>query len=117
MEQNTNAFATDLPEDVAVRSLAAIAQPHRLRVFRALVVAGASGLTPGALAELLNVASSSLSFHLKELTYSGLASSEARGRNLIYRANFAQMNGLLAYLTQHCCQGEACAVADTCVAC
>ena len=104
-------------EDTAVRSLAAIAQPHRLRVFRALVVAGESGLTPGALAEQLSVAPSSLSFHLKELTYSGLASSEARGRNLIYRANFAQMNGLLAYLTQHCCQGEACAVAETCVAC
>ena len=101
-----------------MRSLTAIAQPQRLRVFRALVVAGASGLTPGALAELLNVAPSSLSFHLKELTYSGLASAEARGRNLIYRANFAQMNGLLAYLTQHCCQGEACAVvAQGCVAC
>ena len=108
----------DIAEDLAVRSLTAIAQPQRLRVFRALVVAGASGLTPGALAELLNVAPSSLSFHLKELTYSGLASAEARGRNLIYRANFAQMNGLLAYLTQHCCQGEACAVAaQGCVAC
>lgn len=115
MEPN---IITDLSEELAVRSLAALAQPHRLRVFRALVVAGASGLTPGALAELLSVAPSSLSFHLKELTYSGLASSEARGRNLIYRANFAQMNGLLAYLTQHCCQGEACAVvAESCVAC
>ena len=110
-------IATDFTEDLAVRSLTAIAQPHRLRVFRALVVAGDGGLTPGALAEQLSVAPSSLSFHLKELTYSGLASSEARGRNLIYRANFAQMNGLLAYLTQHCCQGEACEVVASCVAC
>jgi ArsR family transcriptional regulator, arsenate/arsenite/antimonite-responsive transcriptional repressor len=111
-------IAPDLTEDLVVRSLAAIAQPHRLRVFRALVVAGERGLTPGALAELLGVAASSLSFHLKELTHSGLASAEARGRNLIYRANFAQMNGLLAYLTQHCCQGEACEVAaEVCVAC
>ena len=114
MEPNT---ALSLSEDLAVRSLAAIAQPHRLRVFRALVVAGESGLTPGALAELLSVAPSSLSFHLKELTYSGLASSEARGRNLIYRANYSQMNGLLVYLTQHCCQGEACEVAAGCVTC
>ena len=115
MEHNIN---TDFSEELAVRSLAAIAQQHRLRVFRALVVAGDGGLTPGALAEQLSVAPSSLSFHLKELTYSGLASSEARGRNLIYRANFAQMNGLLAYLTQHCCQGEACEVAaEGCVAC
>ena len=109
---------TNFNEDLAVRSLAAIAQPHRLRVFRALVVAGESGLTPGALAELLSVAPSSLSFHLKALTYSGLASSKAHGRNLIYRANFAQMNGLLAYLTQHCCQGAACEAATAvCVAC
>jgi DNA-binding transcriptional ArsR family regulator len=117
MEPNTPAAPVDLSEELAVRSLAAIAQPHRLRVFRALVVAGEAGLTPGALAELLNVAPSSLSFHLKELTYSGLASAEARGRNLIYRANFAQMNGLLAYLTQHCCQGQACEAAEDCVAC
>ncbi len=60
-----------------------------------------------------------LSFHLKELTYSGLVSSEPRGRNLIYRANFEQMNALLGYLTEHCCQGEACEVADaaSCAAC
>ena len=115
MEHN---ISIDFSEELALRSLAAIAQPHRLRVFRALVVAGERGLTPGALAEQLSVAPSSLSFHLKELTYSGLASSEARGRNLIYRANFVQMNGLLAYLTQHCCQGEACDVAaEVCVAC
>ena len=110
-------LTTDLSEDLAVRSLAAIAQPLRLRVFRALVVAGEAGLTPGALADQLSLAPSSLSFHLKELVYSGLASSESRGRNLIYRANFAQMNGLLAYLTQHCCQGEACEVVDGCVSC
>ena len=109
MELNT---AINLTEDLAVRSLAAIAQPHRLRVFRALVVAGERGLTPGTLAEQLSVAPSSLSFHLKELTYSGLASSEARGRNLIYRANFEQMNMLLAYLTEHCCAGLPCEVAD-----
>ena len=100
-----------LDEGAAVKALAALAQPHRLRAFRALVVAGPDGLTPGVMAEKLGVAPSALSFHLKELTYFGLASSEARGRNLTYRANFSQMNGLLAYLTQHCCQGEAYEVA------
>lgn len=105
MEQD---YFTTFSETVAVRSLAAIAHPQRLRVFRALVVAGQTGLTPGAMVELLGVSPSSLSFHLKELTHSGLASSEARGRNLIYRANFAQMSALLAYLTEHCCQGDSC---------
>ena|SRR3989338_3539519 len=108
-----------LDETGAVKALAALAQAQRLRTFRALVVAGPDGLTPGAIAELLEVAPSALSFHLKELAHSGLVSSEPRGRNLIYRANFEQMNALLGYLTEHCCQGEACAVADaaSCAAC
>jgi ArsR family transcriptional regulator len=78
-------------------------------VFRALVVAGPAGLTPGALTESLEVSATGLSFHLKELMHSGLVSQERQGRNLVYRAAFEQMNGLLAYLTQNCCQGEACA--------
>jgi ArsR family transcriptional regulator len=100
-----------LDEVSAVRALAALAQAQRLRTFRALVVAGPDGLTPGAIADKLEVAPSALSFHLKELAHSGLVSSEPRGRNLIYRADFSQMNALLAYMTEHCCQGEACEVA------
>jgi DNA-binding transcriptional ArsR family regulator len=94
-----------IDEGVAVKALAALAQAQRLRAFRALVAAGPEGMTPGALAEQLGIARSALSFHLKELTHSGLASSEPRGRNLIYRASFDRMAGLLAYLTEHCCQG------------
>lgn len=99
-----------MEENDVVRSLAALAQPVRLQVFRALVVAGPAGLTPGALTEALEVSATGLSFHLKELVHSGLVSQERQGRNLIYRAAFEQMNGLLAYLTENCCQGEACAV-------
>ena len=69
-----------------VRSLAALAQEVRLRVFRALVVAGNEGLTPGALAERLEVAPNALSFHLKELAHAGLIGQERQGRHLIYRA-------------------------------
>ena len=101
-----------LDESAAVKALAALAQAQRLRAFRALVVAGPEGLTPGAIAEQLGIAPSALSFHLKELSNAGLAGSEARGRNLIYRANFGQMNALLAYLPEHCCQGETCAATE-----
>ena len=97
-----------LDELSAIKALAALAQAQRLRVFRALVVAGPAGLTPGVMAEQLAVAPSALSFHLKELAHSGLVSSEPRGRNLIYRAEIAHMNALLAYLTEHCCEGQAC---------
>ena len=95
-------------EALVVRHLAALAQEVRLRVFRALVVAGESGLTPGTLAEQLNVAPNTLSFHLKELSHSGLITQERQGRNLVYRASFAAMNQLLGYLTENCCQGATC---------
>ena len=99
-----------------VRSLAALAQPVRLRVFRSLVVAGPEGLTPGALTEALDVPATSLSFHLKELTHSGLVSQERQGRNLVYRASFDAMNSLLGYLTENCCQGATCTT-DTATSC
>ncbi len=102
-----------LDEDSAVKSLAALAQAHRLRAFRALVVAGPEGLTPGVIAEQLGMAPSALSFHLKELSHAGLVSSEPRGRHLIYRAEFSRMNALLGYLTEQCCQGESCAAVST----
>ncbi|MGD9841349.1 MAG: ArsR/SmtB family transcription factor [Steroidobacteraceae bacterium] len=99
-----------------IRSLAALAQEVRLRIFRALVVAGNEGLTPGDLAQQLAVAPNTLSFHLKELTHSGLISQERQGRNLIYRASFSTMNELLSYLTENCCQGAAC-LAPTAASC
>ncbi|WP_454905043.1 ArsR/SmtB family transcription factor [Variovorax gossypii] len=107
-----------MEENTVVRSLMALAQSVRLRVFRALVVAGPEGMTPGALTEALAVPATSLSFHLKELTNAGLVSQERQGRHLIYRASFDQMNDLLAYLTENCCQGQAClAEADASCAC
>ncbi|HEY0139019.1 MAG TPA: metalloregulator ArsR/SmtB family transcription factor [Nannocystis sp.] len=98
-----------LDEADAVKALGALAQAHRLRVFRALVVAGPEGMTPGALGTALDVAPSALSFHLKELSIAGLLDAEQRGRNIVYRARFERMNALLAYLTEHCCQGQECA--------
>lgn len=97
-------------EDHVVSALGALAHPQRLRTFRALVVAGLPGLTPSVLAEQLGVARNALSFHLKELAHAGLVTVEQQGRNLIYRADYARMNGLLGYLTEHCCQGEPCEV-------
>ena len=105
-----------MEETDVIRSLAALAQQHRLRVFRALVVAGPDGLTPGALSESLALPATVLSFHLKELTAAGLASQERQGRNLIYRASFDSMNALLAYLTENCCRGQPCSPTGGCEA-
>lgn len=93
-----------------IKALAALAQPVRLDVFRALVVAGPRGMTPSTMAEGLRIPQSSLSFHLKELTNAGLIVPQRASRNLIYRAEFDRMNAVLQYLTQNCCEGEECAV-------
>jgi DNA-binding transcriptional ArsR family regulator len=93
-----------------IKALAALAQPSRLQIFRALVVRGESGWTPALLAEELGLPANTLSFHLKELLHADLISQERSGRNLIYRAQYARMNAVLAYLSQNCCQGEACAL-------
>lgn len=98
-----------MDEPKALITLAALAQAQRLRVFRALVGAAHQGLTPTALSEALEVPASTLSFHLKELMRAGLVTQEREGRHLIYRPALAHMNELLAYLTAHCCQGQACA--------
>lgn len=106
-----------MQETDVVRALAALAQEVRLRVFRALVVAGPAGLTPGDLSTQLNVAANTLSFHLKELSHAGLISQERQGRNLIYRAAFDTMNALLGYLTENCCEGAVCVPSESVSSC
>jgi hypothetical protein len=66
-----------MEENDVVRSLMALAQAVRLRVFRSLLT------------------------------------QERQGRNLIYRADFSRMGGLLAYLSENCCQGQPCEVAPS----
>ena len=98
-----------MEENHIIRALAGLAQVVRLRAYRALVVAGEQGLTPGVLAEQLGVPGNALSFHLKELAHAGLIEAQRQGRNLVYRADFALMHQVLAYLTENCCQGVPCA--------
>jgi DNA-binding transcriptional ArsR family regulator len=97
-----------MEDKYVIQALAALAQPNRLHIFRSLVVKGSEGLTPAMLAEQLSMPANTLSFHLKELMHADLISQERSGRNLIYRAQYDRMNAVLAFLTQNCCQGEAC---------
>lgn len=103
-------MASSVESTIVVKALAALAQSSRLEIFRSLVVAGEAGLTPSALAETLGVAPNTLSFHLKELMHADLVSQERVGRNLIYRAQYDRMNAVVGYLTQNCCQGQACLI-------
>ncbi len=90
----------------AVQSLAALAQEHRLALFRLLVQAGPEGLAAGRIADALGLANSSLSHHLALLHEAGLIAQRREGRSLIYTADYAAMELLLGFLTENCCAGE-----------
>ncbi len=97
----------------AITALSALAQESRLAVFRLLVQAGPQGMPATRIAEELDIAPSSLSFHLKELTHSNLIVQTKAGRSLIYSANFNTMNELLGFLTENCCGGNICSPVST----
>ncbi len=95
-----------------VDRLAALAQPHRLAVFRLLVVAGPDGRSAGDIAGALSLPGSSLSFHLAHLKRAGLVLATRDGRSLRYAADFGAMRGLVDFLTENCCSAAACAPAS-----
>src|SRR5471030_2765618 len=90
----------------AVAALAALAQEHRLAVFRLLVQAGPEGLPAGQVAEALDLAPNTLTFHFDRLRSAGLVTVRRDGRSMIYAARFEAMNGLVSFLTENCCQGS-----------
>ena len=94
--------------NAVIKALGALAQEHRLAVFRLLVQAGPEGMPAGALAETLGVLPSSMSFHLAQLTNAGLVMQRRQSRSIIYSADFSAMNGLMGYLTENCCGGVPC---------
>ncbi|PKB19538.1 ArsR family transcriptional regulator [Novosphingobium kunmingense] len=99
----------DATSQATIRALGALAQEHRLAVFRLLVQAGPDGMAAGVLADRLGVPASSLSFHLAQLSNAGLVGQRRESRSIIYTADYAAMNGLISFLTENCCAGSSCA--------
>ena len=98
----------------AVVALAALAQDNRLDVFRLLVQAGPEGMPAGAVAEALDLAPNTLTFHFDRLRTAGLVAARRDGRSIIYAARFEAMNELVAFLTENCCGGVVCTPAAAC---
>jgi DNA-binding transcriptional ArsR family regulator len=90
----------------AIAALAALAQETRLDIFRLLVQAAGEGMPAGQIGEQLGQPSATLSFHLSQLKHASLVTFRREGRSLIYAAEYATMNDLLAYLTENCCRGD-----------
>ena len=89
-----------------VKALAALAQPTRLAIYHLLVARGPEGMAAGQVAAKLKAAPATLSFHFKTLSHAGLVDGRQDGRFVYYAANFAVMNGMVAYLTENCCGGN-----------
>lgn len=100
--------------DLALTALRALSQESRLAAFRQLVQAGPGGLSVGELREHLQLPPATLSAHLNVLRAAGMVVDQREGRVIRIRADYARMNTLLAFLTENCCQGEACLPGETC---
>lgn len=103
-----------MEKTATIAALAALAQETRLDVYRLLVQAGPAGLPAGRIGAQLDLALPTLSFHLAQLKHAGLVTARRASRSIIYAANYAAMNDMLAYLTENCCQGDAAACAAAC---
>ncbi|MDX2257298.1 MAG: helix-turn-helix transcriptional regulator [Hyphomicrobiaceae bacterium] len=95
-----------MDETIAVRSLAALANAHRLAIFRTLIQAGPSGLAAGEIAEAVGVGATTLSFHMKELDHAGLIRSWRVGRSIRSAVEVESVRRLFGFLIEDCCQGR-----------
>ncbi|MSR13301.1 MAG: ArsR family transcriptional regulator [Gammaproteobacteria bacterium] len=86
-----------------IKAFAALAQDTRLRIYRFLIEAGPAGQPVGEIGAELGTSPATLSFHLKELSHAGLINARQAGRFIYYAADFAQMNAVIAFLTDNCC--------------
>jgi len=99
----------------ALSALSALSHESRLAAFRQLVQAGPDGLSVGELRERLALPPATLTAHLNILRAAALVHDQREGRVIRVRANYLQMNALLAYLTENCCGGvDSCTPAATC---
>jgi DNA-binding transcriptional ArsR family regulator len=99
----------------AVAALGALAHASRLAVYRLLVQAGPEGLAVGELQSRTRIPAATLTHHLHALRRAGLVDDARDGRSIVCRADYVQMNGLLAFLTENCCgDPSACTPAAAC---
>jgi ArsR family transcriptional regulator, arsenate/arsenite/antimonite-responsive transcriptional repressor len=96
----------------ALAAFAALGQTTRLQVFRLLVQAAPDGLAAGDVANRLAVVPNTLSSHLAQLCDAGLITAHRQGRQILYAADLAGLQGLIVWLVQDCCAGrpELCAL-------
>ena len=78
--------------------LAALAQPTRLAILGRVAEAGPPGVAAGELAKAVRCPASTLSFHLKELSRTGILEARPRGRFVFYALKREVLEDLARYL-------------------
>jgi len=96
-----------MDEDLAAEVFQALSNPDRLKVIRALVIAGPTGLTAGEIGAALDASPSRASFHLASLTDAGVLTRERQARTLRYSVDFTRLGALMRFLLEDCCKGDA----------
>lgn len=90
----------------AILTLAALAQPTRLEVFRLLVRHEPKGLAAGEIAKSLAVPQNTMSSHLAVLSRAGLVSAERFSRSIVYRAELSRFGAVMSFMLRDCCEGR-----------
>ena len=94
-------------ESQVIEALSALSHEVRLRILKHLVASGPEGDSAGAIGEAVSAAPSKVSFHISAMERAKLVSSERVSRQIVYRANFEQLGGVLNYLLTDCCKNDA----------
>ena len=95
-----------MDEEKAASMFQSLANADRLKVIRALVVAGPAGLNAGDIAERMGATPSRASFHLAALAEAGVVCRERQARSLRYTVDFAHIGALVTFLMDDCCNGS-----------
>lgn len=93
-------------EKEAASLFQALSNADRLKVIRALVIAGPDGLSAGEIAQKVAASPSRASFHLSALSEAGIVHSERQSRSLRYTIDFSRIGSLLGFLMEDCCNGN-----------
>ena len=95
-----------MESEQAILSLAALAQPTRLDVFRLLVKHEPDGLAAGDIAKALAVPQNTMSSHLAILSRAGLITAQRFSRSIIYRADLKAFEAVMLFMLRDCCGGR-----------
>jgi ArsR family transcriptional regulator, arsenate/arsenite/antimonite-responsive transcriptional repressor len=90
---------TDQAAHRQVSLLAALAQPTRLQILDRVAAAGPDGVAAGAIARSIRCPASTLSFHLKELSRTGVLVPRPAGRFILYSLRRPALRDLARYIS------------------